>query len=93
MEPEPSNASLIVTHEEDQYGILGRKPPINAVSVGLIYHQERIYKFLTQSKPNNVPFRVVAKDFDLLHYTMDFVPGRINAHTVNGTITAYSIEA
>ena len=41
---------------------------------------------------NNIPFRVVMRDDEMLPVTMDYVPGRINAQVENGIVTSVSVE-
>ena len=41
---------------------------------------------------NNIPFRVVMRDDEMLPVTMDYRPGRINATLEDGIVTGFSIE-
>lgn len=41
---------------------------------------------------NDVPFRVVERDGEMLPTTRDYRPGRINAVVVDGIVTAYTVE-
>src|SRR6056297_737386 len=44
------------------------------------------------AEENNVPFRVVERDGEMLPTTRDYRPGRINATVEAGTVVAYEVE-
>ncbi len=44
------------------------------------------------AETNNVPFRVVERDGELLPTTRDYRPGRINAVVEEGVVVSYTIE-
>ena len=41
---------------------------------------------------NNISFRVIMRDDEMLPVTMDYVPGRINATVDDGVVTSFSVE-
>jgi len=44
------------------------------------------------AEENNVPFRVVERDGEMLPTTRDYRPGRINAVVANGVVVSYAVE-
>jgi len=41
---------------------------------------------------NNIAFRVIMRDGEMLPATMDYRPGRINAQVEDGIVTSFSVE-
>lgn len=41
---------------------------------------------------NNIPFRVIMRDGEMLSATMDYRPGRINAEVEDAIVVDFSIE-
>lgn len=62
------------------------------VSAGLNFVWLSEEEAMELASENNIPFRVIMRDGEMLSATMDYRPGRINAEVEDAIVVDFSIE-